>query len=114
MERLVRQHRRALLKSARKFCLDHAEAEDLVRRTIVHVLEHPGSLHHDTNPAAWLAKVMFRIHLAGLRKGSSHAKQVSIDDVQVAAPDPPEHDSNDSSRSSEERKKHLSARRDEQ
>lgn len=87
MRTLVEEHRDGLLKVARRFCRDAGEADELVHRTILHVLEHPESLRHEANPRGWLVTIMARLHHGAARTSERRYEHVPIDAVQVAAPE---------------------------
>lgn len=89
MRELVEEHRGALLAVARRFCRDEGEADELVHRTILHVLEHPDALRHEENPRGWLATVMARQHSGAARTPERRRPHVPIEEVQIAAPEAP-------------------------
>jgi RNA polymerase sigma-70 factor (ECF subfamily) len=87
-ERLVREHESALLAFATRLAGSPADARDLVQDTLERALGRFDAFTPGTNARAWLFTILHRAFIDRCRRRTVEKRADSIDDVQLAAPDP--------------------------
>lgn len=89
-ERLCRDHHASVLREAFRLTKNHADAWDLVQDTYERGYRSFGFFRPGTNFFAWLRTVMTRLFIDDWRRRRARPHQVSVHDVELAAPEPEE------------------------
>jgi RNA polymerase sigma-70 factor (ECF subfamily) len=84
----AREHTPLLRALARKLCRDDAEASDLLQDTFERALRAWPSLPPGANIRAWMVTIQHNLFIDRCRRRKVRGTMASIDDVQVAAPEP--------------------------
>ena len=80
-------HAKSLLRFAVKMVRDRHRAEDLVQETLLSAWRHFHQFEPGTNCRAWLFRILINARNREFSKRRELAEVVSIDDVQVRAPE---------------------------
>jgi RNA polymerase sigma-70 factor, ECF subfamily len=80
-------HAQSLLRFAMRMVRDGHRAEDLVQETLLSAWRHFHQFERGTNCRAWLFRILINARNREFNKRSALAEVISIDDVQVRAPE---------------------------
>jgi RNA polymerase sigma-70 factor (ECF subfamily) len=89
LDALAREHSPALTAFAIKLCGDSNEARDLVQDTFERALRAGAAQQPRTNERAWLFTILHHLFVDRYRRQTRGPRHTSIDDVDVAAVEPP-------------------------
>jgi RNA polymerase sigma-70 factor, ECF subfamily len=89
LDALAREHTPALTAFAMKLCGDASDARDLVQDTFERALRASASQQPRTNDRAWLFTILHHLFIDRYRRTSRGPRHTSIDDVDIAAVEPP-------------------------
>jgi RNA polymerase sigma-70 factor (ECF subfamily) len=85
---VVREHEATLVAYATRLCGSSHDARDLVQDTLERALARWDTFTPGTNVRAWLFTILHRGFIDRMRRRAVEKGACSIDDVQVAAPEP--------------------------
>lgn len=88
-EDFVRAHEQMLLAMATKLCGSPADARDLVQDTFERALRSYDQLPPGSNDCGWAVTILHNLFIDRCRKRRREPRQEDIDEVPVAAPEPP-------------------------
>jgi RNA polymerase sigma-70 factor (ECF subfamily) len=80
-------HAQSLLRFAVRMVRDAHRAEDLVQETLLSAWRHFHQFERGTNCRAWLFRILINARNREFNKRSALAEVISIDEVQVPAPE---------------------------
>lgn len=80
------EHLTAVFRAAVAMCGDATLAEDLTQTTFLKAMQAFETFHRGTNCKAWLVGILRNTWIDWLRRKKTAGREVSLDDIQLAAP----------------------------